>query len=1665
MMVQRFEQSVKTHENRTAIKRAGVHITYGQLNRCANRIARALLSPRPGGDGDAKTRPVALLTGDEVTQVIAALAALKAGKIYVPLDISYPKQRLLEILSDSEAGTILMSAKTAKLAGTLAAEKSLEILDIDAIDDRVSPGNPGNRLDPGRIAYILYTSGSTGKPKGVAQTAENFLFFMERSARRLSIEPGDRVSYLSSFCHDGALTDIFPTLLSGACLCRFDIKNGTSSAGQWLKKEQITVYHSVPSVFRYLAADLKEDDRFAHLRLVILGGEAMRPQDISIVRRHFPTASLVNLYGMTEASIDTLGFITGKTMEEKITLGEPLEGIELVLLNDDGEEVEELETGEIYIQSNHIAAGYWKRPELTAASFFTSPDGARLYRTGDLGRLDYDGRIEFMGRKDNQVKIRGFRVETGEIETLLLNREGIKEAVVTAGETNGDLYLCAYVTMDGDRDFVPAEIRRFLLERLPDYMVPSYFVPMDHMPLTNSGKIDRLRLPQPQPLAEAAYQEPATPIERQLEEIWREVLNIDAETPVGTLANFFEIGGHSLNATIVLSKIHRALHVQIPLNYFFKEPVIGKLAQYIEQSGKSIYNAIQPVEEREYYPQTPAQQRLFFLGRFETVGTVYNISSAYRIEGELDGDACEHAVHGLIQRHEALRTSFHLIAGRPVQRVHEAGELDFQVTRYTQSPGDRLETPAILKDFVRPFDLQTAPLLRVGLANIDDREHVLLVDMHHIICDGTSTGILVDDFIRLYRGDKPEPLRIRYKDYALWRHRLFESGSIEKQVSYWLNLHGGQGGEIPVLDLPTDFPRPAVFNFDGARHGFTLDAAATGGVKDLGARLGITATVSMTVMTALNILLHKYTGQEDIIIGGSIMGRAHADLRQVIGMFVNTLALRSYPRPAETCGQYLKKVSQANIAAFENQDVPFEELVNRLNPPRDLSRNPLFDVCLTVQNFETARGRMASLSVAPMPLESRSSKFDITLYVMEGAENIHFSLEYRTALFKPQTIQRMAAHYITILQQMDNDPHIKIADLDIVTAEEKQQLLHHFNDTAASFPRGKTIHRLFEEQAEKTPDYIVSVGRAHELHELHEGAGDSILLTYRELNKKAGQLAFDLRERGVRPDDIVALKIERSIDMIIGILGILKAGGAYLPIDPANPQERSRFMIADSGAAITVTGNDIKPSSCSSSCPSWPNNPSSSLSYVIYTSGTTGRPKGTLVEHRSLVNLCAWHNRYYNVTPRDNAAQYAGTGFDASVWEIFPYLISGARLHIIAEDIKLDIPRLQRYYERNHITIAFLPTRFCHRFMEQDWSGGTLRALLTGGDKLDRCVEASYTLYNNYGPTENTVVATVYPVERPMENIPIGSPTANVRVYILNNSMQLQPIGVPGELCIQGGGLSRGYLNRPELTAEKFFYRTYRSYRTNKTYKTGDRARWLTDGTIQFLGRLDGQVKIRGFRIETGEIEHCLQAHEKVNAAAVAAVPHADGDKHLYAYIVTAESEAALPEIRRRLAAQLPSYMMPSRFIRLEKLPLTAAGKVDMKALPQPEGNRPQLDNRYLAPATAVEKTIADAWREVLKLDKIGIHDNFFDLGGNSMSLISVNQRLREIFQKDIPITEMFKYNTIGLLAGYIMRGEEVNKTPREIQPPVRPEKLDKFKTRAKKIAGKQRELRRSIGR
>ncbi len=1618
-------------------------LTYLELNRRANHLANHLL--RRGVKTDDR---IGICVRRSAKMVEGLLGILKAGCAYVPLDPLYPKERLELMIEDSRISILVTEERfVEKLAGSVATTVLVDAgADIIALE---SSNNPGKRVTDESLAYVIYTSGSAGRPKGVAVCHRGVMRLLFGSDY-VHLDANEIMLHMSPISFDASTFELWGALVHGArCVLAPGQIPTTHELSDLLRRNQVSTLWLTASLFNAIVDEKPES--LSIVRQLLVGGEALSVSHIVSALGILPATQLINGYGPTESTTFTCSYRIPKRLTENIRsipIGRPIGNTQVYLLDSELQPVPVGVFGELHIGGAGLARGYVSHPDLTAEKFIPNPfsgsPGDRLYKTGDLARYMPDGDIEFVGRIDRQVKIRGFRIEPGEIETAMKVYPEVREAVVVVREDiPGEKRLVAYVVESPGVELSIRHLKRLIEQRLPEYMRPSAFVRLESMPLTASGKVDLRALPAPvSPMTELEPDSatPKTPIEATLMKIWAEILGVEK---VSGHDNFFELGGHSLLATKMVSQVREVLNAEIPLRSLFEFPTVASLAPIIESALKSEKSGpprdaspIVKAPRGEHAPLSFAQQRLWFIHNLRPDSSVYNIPVAVRLVGKLETLALERTLSEIIRRHEALRTVFRAVDGELAQVINPAQPLTLNVLNLAGMPDDERESEVkrvATEEARRPFDLVAGPLIRARLLRLSQEEHIALLTMHHIVADGWSIGIFIREVATLYaafRDGRKSPLPelpIQYADFAIWQRQRLQGDYLQAQLRYW---RGQLGGNLPVLELPTDRPRPPTQSFRGARRSIALSRNLSEAINSL-SRQEESLTLYMTLLAAFNTLLYRYTGQEDIVLGAPIANRNRREIEGLIGFFVNTQTLRIDLSGNPTFKELLRRVREVALQAYAHQDLPFERLVEELQPDRDLSRTPLFQVVFDLQAARQEQFELAGLKLGLLGAENDTSKFDLSMLLNEHPESIIATIEYSADLFDESTIARMLLHFQTLLEGIVGNPEQRLSELRLLPAAEREQILLNWNQTEVKYLEVSCIHELFERQAATTPSNIAITDEREQL-------------SYAGLNRRANQLARYLRKLGVGPEVLVAVGARRSARMVVEQLAVLKAGGAFVPLDMTYPRERLNYMLEDSGATVLLLPEDLadefRGHAAAVVCPDIVSEEiaeesvenlanaatTENLVYVMYTSGSTGNSKGVLITHVNLLNLVKWHQRTYDVTSSDRATQLANVAFDASVWELWPYLTAGASVFIPDDETLATPSKLVAWLASTGISISFIPTPLLELLLYEEWPRDlALRAVLTGGDRLKRAPETdfSFDLYNNYGPTENTVVTswTLVPANQPGHSQPsIGRPIFNTQVHILDAHQEPGPIGVVGEIQIGGESLARGYLNRPSLTAEKFIPNPFSGRRGARLYKTGDLARYLPDGALEFVGRMDRQVKIRGFRIELGEIEAAIARHPEVREMAVVVREDIPDEKRLVAYVVASPgAELSIRHLKKLIEQRLPEYMRPSAFVRLDALPLTANGKVDYRSLPAPDSVRLDREIEHKAPETDIERIIAAIWQDVLYLDKASTTENFFEAGGNSISIVLLNNKLREIFGREIPVAEMFKRTTIRDLAQY----------------------------------------------
>ncbi|WP_243762466.1 non-ribosomal peptide synthetase [Streptomyces sp. Tu 3180] len=1639
-LVDLFEAQAARTPGAVAVTCGTERLDYATLDARAGRLAHRLAEL-----GAAPERFVALALPRSCDQVVAVLAVLKTGAAYLPIDPASPAERVGRLLADAAPVTLVTTTGTAARAdGTGVPVLLLDDPGVQAdLARRPDTGPaPARRPLPESPAYAIYTSGSTGRPKGVVIPHANVVRLFTRTSHWFRFGADDVWTMFHSYAFDFSVWELWGPLLHGGRLVVVPDETARSPEDflRLLADEQVTVLNQTPSAFYPLIrADAEHPETGARLalRTVVFGGEALDTGRLAGWWTRHPASAprLVNMYGITEttvhvthAPLDPAAGADGPASP----IGAAIPDLRVYVLDADLAPVPPGATGEMYVAGEGLARGYLGRPGLTATRFLADPfgpAGGRMYRTGDRARWRADGTLEYLGRADAQVKIRGYRIEPGEIEAALHAHPGVAEAAVGVFEdASGTRRLAAHVVGSGGAAPAAAELRAHLERLLPAHMVPAAYVPMDALPLTVNGKLDRRALPAPGPDGHAAGTDrtpPRTPAERLVAAAWADVLGV-GEVHAGD--DFFALGGDSILAVRVTARLRAAFGPDVSPRLLFTRPTVAALAAELgEPAGDPSAprdDAIPATAAGTPAPLSYAQQRLWFLDRFEPGSTEYTTLSALRLRGPLDEDALRTALDGLVARHEALRTTFAEQDGRARQLVHPPHRVDLPVDDLTTAPDARAALDALLeREAATPFDLSTGPLLRARLAGLAADEHVLVLAVHHIVTDGWSLGVLGRDLGELYaaahegRGPRLPELPVRYADHAAWQRA--RTDHVERDLAHWREVLDG----VPPLEPPTDRPRPAVRGRDGALVTFALPAGLTDRLRELGREAD--ATLYMTLLTACTALLSRWADQDDFAVGTVTAGRERPELHDVVGMFVNTLVLRNRVRPGTSFRALLEQVRSTVLDAFAHQDVPFERLVDALQPERDTSRTPLFQVMVALHNLGAEAPALPGLEAEPVTPPVRHATFDLAFDFVEGDGGVTGHLEYDTALFDEDTVRTLAARLRLLLEAAAQDPGRDVRALELMTADERRRVLHDWQGPRLAVP-ATTFPALFEAQAARTPRATALVAR-------------DATLDFAALNERANRLAHHLIAHGAGPERTVAVRLPRTSGLMVSLLAVAKAGGTFLFLDPGLPEERVARLLADAAPHTVLAEGALRavewdrlpahdPTDRDRPAPLRPDH----AAYIVYTSGSTGLPKGVVVEHRQLVNLCHDH-REGIVAPhtahgrRLRAALSASFSFDTS-WEGPLLLALGQEVHLVDEDVRLDPEAFcAQVAERGLDLVNVTPS-----FLRELTAAGLLapgrhhpRVLLVGGEatgsdtwrELCAADGLGVTAYNVYGPTECTVDATYGPVTDHPDRPVVGRPGRNLRAHVLDGALRPVPPGVPGELYLAGAQVARGYLNRPGLTASRFVADPFGAP-GERMYRTGDRARWNERGLLEFLGRADEQIKIRGFRVEPGEVEAALLAHPDVAEAVVTAREHA-GRLMLVAYLVPAgDSAPAADALRLALRRTLPDHMVPAAFVPLARIPRTSSGKTDRRALPAPPA-QPDPATAYVAPRPGTEETLAAIWADVLRAERVGARDNFFALGGDSILSIQIVSRAR---RAGLALTtkDVFRHQTVAELALHV---------------------------------------------
>ena len=1634
-----FEAQVERTPDAVALVDGPRQWTYRELDERANRLAHYLKARGVGPD------QVVAVRLPRVAELIVGLwGVLKAGGAYLPLDPKLPAERLRFTLEDARVDVVVTLDR---MRGDLPdGPRHVICLDSDWPQIALCPAyRPAQASRDEQLAYVIYTSGSTGQPKGVMIEHRALVNYAHAVIAEYGITAADRVLQFASVSFDAHAEEIYPCLIRGGTLVlrsddMLDCKRFLQLCTEW----QLT-FVTLPTGFWHeltTAIATEHLELPATLRLLVIGGEAVLPDRVatwfeSVGER----VRLLNTYGPTETTVvATVAELSrADSREERLPIGRPLMNYRAYVLDRAMQPVPVGVRGELYVGGASLARGYLNRPELTNERFVPDPFGAgpdaRMYKTGDVVRWRRDGRLEFVGRTDHQVKIRGFRIEPGEVEQVLREYPLLADAaVVPRYRGAGDLQLVAYtVAQPGDAP-TATEMRQFLRERLPEFMIPATFMAVESMPMLTSGKVDRRALPEPDwsgATAQGEFVAPATPVEEQLAAIWSEILSIER---VEAQDDFFNLGGNSLLALRLASRVRQVFQVELPLMTLFTAPTVAALAEQIValQAGDHRLDVppIQPTPRDGPVRASFAQEPFWFVQQMSPSATILNMHGALPLTGELDLDALRGTINEIRRRHESLRTTFSMTeAGELMQVIEPYADIELAVEDLGHLPEQerRAQMQNLSRQYAaEPFDLEKKPPLRVKLLRLGEKEHVLLLTIHHVVCDGWSLDVLAREVAFIYdamRSGRPSrlpPLPIQYADYAIWQRNYMQGEKLESLLGYWRTKLEG----LEPLELPTDRPRRVMTQHIQQMHEFMISNRLKIRLGRLCSAHGVTPY--MLLLAVFQVLLHRYTDSDDIAAGSPSANRRQPETYDMIGLFINTLVMRNDLSGDPTFREFLARVQQTAIEAYDHEEMRFERLAKELHPEHDLTKQPLVQVLFSYhqrtssQRVERRRDLAVGFEDVNLSLEG-AEVFDLALAISDADQGFQAQFEYDESLFDHQTIVNMTAHFESLLEAVAADPEQRLSQLPLLSPRDREQLLVEWNRAPAEIPAAVCVHQLFEAQAEQRPEAVA----------LRSG-GET--MSYGQLNARANRLAHYLRERGVGPEVLVGICLDPSLEMAAAILGVLKAGGVYVPLDPEDPRDRLDFFVSDSRPAAILTTTALaerfsagnaqvirldadteRIAEQSESNPACQTNPENAV-FVLYTSGSTGKPKGAVNLHRGIANYLLWKRDNLGLGPDDRVLLTTPLSFDTSVEEFFSGLVSGASVVIAKPGSQREPDYLLKLIAREGVTTACFVPSMLRILLEHDDIAqcGSLRRVISGGealtpDLMERFFKSlSADLYNDYGPTETSIAVTTWKCARDYSRgiIPIGRPLSQVKLYILDSRRNPVPVGVPGELYVGGIAVGRGYLNRPELTAETFVADPFSGQAGDRLYRTGDRCRWLPDGNIEFLGRRDGQVKIHGSRIELGEVEAALMGHAGVAQAAVVARTPAVGGKYLAAYVVPRNGQgendeartAFVKELRRFLRTSLPDYVIPQVFEVLDALPQLTSGKVNRAALPVvAPAARPV--HRYVAPRSDTERELAAIWADLLRLERVGAYDNFFELGGHSLLAVRLVSRVRSAFR------------------------------------------------------------------
>lgn len=1669
-----FQQQVINNPEAIASVFRNQKITYKDLNESANRLAWFLIERGIGPD-----MLVCIFAERSINFLISILGIFKTRGAYLPIDPLAPSARLRNMLEQSGSKFIITTeAEFSTLTKSLSEMDEKLRPQVFLIDDclkRELPcENPPIKSTPDDLAYVIFTSGSTGLPKGAMVEQKGMMNHLFAKIKDLDLTASDHIVQNASQCFDISVWQFLAGLLAGAQIhiVDDDVAPDTEALLAYVESNQISILEVVPSMLRAILDLIKSlgDNRpqFSALRWMILTGEALPPRYCAEWLGLYSHIPMFNAYGPTECSDDVTHYPIYEAPADDVVhmpIGYPVANMQLYVVEQQGEIFKLCPAGaigELCVTGIGVGRGYINDAQRTKATFFKDPFSqnldARLYRTGDLARYLPDGTIEFLGRIDSQVKIRGFRIELGEIESVLLRHVGVKECTVivrSARQMQGKLVARECIAnVETDRserkrllaylvcceEVSNLELRGFLQQYLPSYMIPEQFIRLNALPLNANGKIDKKNLPEPEnvrPDLDQPFVAPRNELEALIASMWQDLLSIDR---IGVDDSFFDLGGDSLLGTQVLNRVRQATNANITFRNFFEAATVAGLARIIDRTDKSASSLPPPISARtqsERYRLSLAQQRMWFMWQLEPDSPYYTFQGILNVKGELNLPVFRRAWHAIWKRHEILRARFGVEDGRPFQ-VFDASE-DFEplivnLTHLPEAGRHQAVRNRARAEAERPFDLEEGKLFRIQLFKLSEDEHATLLTMHEIILDGWATCVIIRELGELYNGfikgvESPLPdLSLKFSDFVVWEGENLERNALKEQEDYWT---GKLSGELPILDLATDRPRPISPTFLGKSHGALLDAELSSQIHKLSRQEG--TTLFVVILAAFYKTLHRYTGQDDLIIGAPLANRSHKDTEDIVGFFLNMLVFRTNLSGDSSFSDLIHCVRETVTEGITRSDYPFIWLLEKVSAVRNPSIAPVFQVMLNMLSFPQVTLQYNDLEMGFRELETGYTKYDLSLYAQEQGDQIYLQLSYLTDLFDDEAALRILKNMVALLKSAVANPAARMSQLDGLTEDEKKTILIDFNNTAQDFDYSKCLHEIFQLQAEKTPEQTALIFNGKRLN-------------YSDLNARANQLANYLRRRGIVPETGVAICLERSFDTITALLGIIKAGGYYLALDPDYPPLRLNKILHDTAAPILLLhkstdkfedydGEKIYLDDWTQLEKEDISNPSSlsipdNLLNVVYTSSTTGNPKGAFITMKSVLNRIFWMWEEYPFRPGDVAVLQKSTALVAATWECFGALLKGIPTLILSREDLLDPQELWSKLVTERVSYLLASPALLQGVIDQaqsHWSEWTtLRLATTSAETISVAMVAQWNrlfphapLLNLYGSTECSSNVTVYntgEMSSDAARVLIGKPLSNTRVYILNDLLELVPIGGKGEMCISGECLACGYLNLPDLTAERFIPDSFSDQPGARLYRTGDLARHCADGNIELLGRKDNQIKVRGFRVELDDVEASILWHPLVKKCAVRVYQDQGGRNRLAAYVI-ADGDLSSSALRNFLREGLPEYMIPSDFVMVDALPLTPAGKIDRRALPLPDQTRRDLDSTFVAPRTETESLIANIWSQILGVKQVGVYDNFFDLGGHSLMATQILSRLQNVAQVRVPLRAMYETPTIANLA------------------------------------------------